>query len=309
MLDEVDLITGISGGSFTALSYAFYGERLFSEYERRFLKRDVDGALIERALNPLNWGRFRSEIAADYYDEILFDGATYADLMTRATPRAVAGSTAISLGARIAFAQHNFDVLCSDLSTFPLSHAVVSSSAVPVIFTPVTLRNYGGSCGYHFPPWAEAARGPRDRTWPGNRVDQRYRSLQRLSDGRERPYLHLVDGGIADNLGLYLIIEELQELEASRAFRAAAGIGSLRRIAIVVVNAHSEPDLGWEKDPFPPPDIALLLQAVSVPIDRYSYETLDALEDLRTNGPCAAKPSAASGTPAGTRCRRSSSAS
>jgi NTE family protein len=91
-----------------------------------------------------------------------------------------------------------------------------------------------------------------------------------------------VDGGIADNLGLYLIIEELQELEASRAFRAAMGIDRLRRVAIVVVNAHSEPDLGWEKDPFPPPDIALLLQAVSVPIDRYSYETLDALEDLIT---------------------------
>jgi NTE family protein len=49
-----------------------------------------------------------------------------------------------------------------------------------------------------------------------------------------------------------------------------------------VVNAHSQPDLGWEKDPFPPPDIALLLQAVSVPIDRYSYETLDALEGLIT---------------------------
>ena len=54
----------------------------------------------------------------------------------------------------------------------------------------------------------------------------------------------------------------------------------MRRIAIVVVNAHSNPDLGWDKDPFPPPDIALLLQAVSVPINRYSYETLDALNDL-----------------------------
>src|SRR5215467_14362103 len=61
MLDEVDVITGVSGGSFTALSYALYGERLFTEYERRFLKRDVDSALVERALDPLNWGRFRSE--------------------------------------------------------------------------------------------------------------------------------------------------------------------------------------------------------------------------------------------------------
>jgi NTE family protein len=104
--------------------------------------------------------------------------------------------------------------------------------------------------------------------------------LQRFAEGNERPYLHLVDGGIADNLGLALIIDELQELEASGAFLAASGIGGVRRIAIVVVNAHSNPDLGWDKDPFPPPDIALLLQAVSVPINRYSYETLDALNDL-----------------------------
>ena len=45
LVDEVDLITGVSGGSFTALAYALYGERLFSEYEQRFLKRDVQGAL------------------------------------------------------------------------------------------------------------------------------------------------------------------------------------------------------------------------------------------------------------------------
>ncbi len=46
LIDEVDLITGVSGGSFTALAYALYGERLFSEYEGRFLKRDVQGALV-----------------------------------------------------------------------------------------------------------------------------------------------------------------------------------------------------------------------------------------------------------------------
>ena len=48
LIDEVDLITGVSGGSFTALAYALYGDRLFSEYEERFLKRDVQGALFWR---------------------------------------------------------------------------------------------------------------------------------------------------------------------------------------------------------------------------------------------------------------------
>jgi NTE family protein len=52
MLDEVDLIAGVSGGSFTALAYALYGERLFHEYPQRFLKRNVQGELIRRILNP-----------------------------------------------------------------------------------------------------------------------------------------------------------------------------------------------------------------------------------------------------------------
>ena len=32
LLDEVDVITGVSGGSFTALAYGLYGERLFDDY-------------------------------------------------------------------------------------------------------------------------------------------------------------------------------------------------------------------------------------------------------------------------------------
>ena len=49
LLDSVDVVTGVSGGSFTALAYGLYGERLFSEYEQRFLKRNVQGELIGRA--------------------------------------------------------------------------------------------------------------------------------------------------------------------------------------------------------------------------------------------------------------------
>ena len=61
MLDEVDLVTGVSGGSFTALAYGLYGDKLFDIYEASFLKRDVQGELIARALNPGNWGALSSE--------------------------------------------------------------------------------------------------------------------------------------------------------------------------------------------------------------------------------------------------------
>src|SRR3954471_13992503 len=48
LLDEVDVITAISGGSFTALAYGLYGDKLFDEYEDRFLTRNVQGELIKR---------------------------------------------------------------------------------------------------------------------------------------------------------------------------------------------------------------------------------------------------------------------
>ncbi len=46
LLDEVDVISGISGGSFTALAYGLYGEKLFDDYEQAFLKRNVQGEII-----------------------------------------------------------------------------------------------------------------------------------------------------------------------------------------------------------------------------------------------------------------------
>src|SRR5262245_65649534 len=72
LLDEVDLVAGVSGGSFTALAYALYGQRLFHEYPYRFLKRNVQGELIRRVLSQTSWFRLatdrhcRSELAADY---------------------------------------------------------------------------------------------------------------------------------------------------------------------------------------------------------------------------------------------------
>ena len=60
LLDAVDVITGVSGGSFTALAYGLYGDKLFADYEQRFLKRNVQGELVARAINPAYWGDLSS---------------------------------------------------------------------------------------------------------------------------------------------------------------------------------------------------------------------------------------------------------
>lgn len=285
MIDEVDLITGVSGGSFTALAYALYGERLFEEYEQRFLKRDVQGELVSRALNPFNWGDYiggsagRSELAAQLYDEILFEGATFADLLEKGGPVAIATGTDISTGSRFAFFQNDFDLICSDLNKVRLSRAAATSSAVPVLLSAVTFNNYGGTCGYQYPAWVAEVAKTEGRARPSARAFQRYLEMQSFQDGKDRPYLHLVDGGVSDNIGVRGVIETLEELGASAKFRGEVGFGVVKRIVLLVVNSHASPSTDWDREESPPGVIGQLLQSTGVPIDRYSFETVETLKD------------------------------
>lgn len=286
LLDEVDAIAGVSGGSFTALAYALYGDRLFTEYETRFLKRDVQGALTRGALNPLNWfalgsGLYgRSEFAADYYDQILFGGATFDDLLTRPTPVTAVTGTDLSTGARFPFSQDHFDLLCSDLGKVRLARAAATSSAVPAVLSPVTYHNYGGNCGAVLPAWVGDVTRPGSPARPAGRALLRYREIQDFQDSKNRPYLHVVDGGVSDNLGLRGLLEALEELEASPAFQREVGLKNVRRIVVVVVNSRSAPDTDWDRSPRAPGIIAQLLQSSSVPIDHFSYESVELLKDI-----------------------------
>ena len=285
LIDEVDLITGVSGGSFTALSYALYGDRLFSEYEGRFLKRDVQGAMVSRTLNPFNWWKFiggsagRSELAAEYYDEILFEGATFGDLLDKPGPVVIATGTDLSTGSRLAFFQNDFDLLCSDLNKVRLSRAAATSSAVPVVLSPVTFNNYGGNCGYQYPAWVRNVANPETRARPSGRAVQRYHEMQAFQNSKDRPYIHLVDGGVSDNIGVRGVLEALEELSASAAFRGEVGFGDIRRIVLFVVNSHSSPRTDWDRREAPPGFAVQLLQSSGLPIDRYSFETIETMKD------------------------------
>ena len=286
LIDEVDLITGVSGGSFTALAYALHGDRLFLEYEERFLKRNVQGALISRALNPFNWWKFvggtagRSELAAEYYDEILFEEATFGDLLERQAPVAVATGTDLSTGSRLAFFQNDFDLLCSDLNQVRLSRAAATSSAVPIVLSPVTLNNYGGTCGYQYPAWVQVVADPDTRVRPSGRAYERYTEMRDFQDSENRPYIHLVDGGVSDNIGVRAVLEALEELAASAAFQGQVGFGVIRRIVLIVVNSRSSPSTDWDRNESPPGMVAQLMQSSGVPIERYSFETIETMKDI-----------------------------
>jgi NTE family protein len=224
------------------------------------------------------WGR--SELAADYYDEILFHDATFGDLTKIPGPWILTTATEISTGSRLGFTQTEFDMICSDISGVKLSRAAAASSAVPVILSPVTLNNYGGTCNYQEPAWARAVSDPNARSRPASRSVRRLKEMRLFQDGKNRPYLHMVDGGVSDNLGMRAVLEGFQQIEASESHRGASAIDSVRRVGIFVVNAVSNPSLDWDLKERPPSSVQLLLKAAGVPIERNSYEAVELLKDM-----------------------------
>jgi len=163
LVDEIDVISSVSGGSFTAAYFGLFGDRIFEDFETKFLKFNVQGELFGRMLSPFSWPKLaslfyeRSELAADYYDELLFENTTFGDILSSNAPLIAINATDIALGAQFTFLGNQFAPICSDLLSFPISRAVTASSAVPGAFSSVIIDNYGGSCEYEIPNWAALA--------------------------------------------------------------------------------------------------------------------------------------------------------
>jgi len=283
MLDEVDVISSVSGGSVTAAAYAYYGDAVFHEYESRFLKRNVQGALIGDLLNPLNWPRLgspnfgRSDLAAEYYDRILFNGATFGDLCTKTGPFVVINATDVTTGARFEFTKDNFELICSDLDRYPISRAVAASSAVPVVLSPITLNNYAGGCNYQLPHWLELAQA---QDGVCDRLLFHAQEVLSYQNRHGRPYIHLVDGGVSDNLGLRAALDVMMALELDDDHARLFELDRVRKIVFVVVNARAMPDRGWDQKESPPNFIELAAASSAIPISRYSYETIELMKDM-----------------------------
>src|SRR5882762_9489018 len=238
LLDEVDLISSVSGGSFTAAYYALWGDRIFSDFERQFLKKPVQNALRLRILAPWNVVRLlsptfdRSDLAAEYYDRLLFKGATFGDLAARpGAPFLIINATDLTLGARFEFTQDQFDFLKSDLSQFPIARAVAASSAHPLVLSPIVLKNYSASWQSGEPDWISSALAD-----PAASSRLRHLALQERSylDGDKRRFIHLVDGGVSDNLGLRGSTDRAMVYAVTSELLRTASLQKARRIAVII---------------------------------------------------------------------------
>jgi NTE family protein len=284
LLDQVSWISGVSGGSFTAAYYGLYGDRTFEDFETRFLKKNVERDLVNAVLfNPVNWVKFfsgfygRSDLAAEYYDKHLFDGKKFGDILARRGPFIIINATDMVNGTRISFVQEAFDSICSNLVDYPVASACAASSAVPVILTPITLRNYAGQCGYRMPKaLTEAMEHPRDVSLRRLHLAN---NIMTFLDSQQKPYIHLVDGGVADNLGLRAVLERVTLTGDAWSFIKSANLENVHKVVFVVVNAETEVDNKWNRFAMVPPFGAMLESYSSIAISRYNVETVALLEE------------------------------
>jgi NTE family protein len=239
LLDEIDLISSVSGGSFTAAYYGLFGDKIFDDFEKVFLRHNVEQKLIRGMLNPLRGfvGLSRTEMAVRYYEKNIFHGATFGDMKQKGGPLILINASDLGYGFRFSFVQEYFNLLCSDLSSFPVSRAVTASSAVPVLFNPVVLENYQ-DCKGAKPPLLVAAE---KRASSNPELLQLVEGIQSYFK-KEKRFVHFVDGGITDNLGLRAIYDVVEIAGGPKGYQQVFNLEPPRQYVIITVDASTEPE-------------------------------------------------------------------
>ena len=278
LLDDVDYLAGVSGGSFPAAHYGLHRARHFETFRQDFLTRDINSYIWGTYLLPWNWDWLVNPLVGtnDYmarvYDQLMFHGATFADLQRQGAPMVSINATDVVNETTFPFTNGPFGLLCSDLNSFPVARAVAASNGFPILFSPITLQNHAAQCGGRRPPntpphaWAEPASVASRRAALARQAD-RYANVE------ETRWIHLMDGGIADNLALRGLLDSITvTTQNSPVFREIAL--RTRRILILSVDGEAAPDrsLGRQRVVS---GIGQVLNAVSgTEIDAYNFETL-----------------------------------
>jgi NTE family protein len=277
LLDEIDVISSVSGGSFTAAYYGLHGDETFTDFEKNFLRSDVSGELMYGLFDPELWVSTggRTEMAVDYYEEKVFRGATFADLQRRQGPLLVINATDLGRGVRFSFLQDYFDLLCSDLSSFQVARAVAASSAVPLLFHPVVLKNHTG-CTTRTQTVAAGARPAASNSTQLSYVVDGLNSYA-LKD--QRQYIHLVDGGITDNLGLLAIYEMVEIAGGAKSFLDSIGGVPAPRIVMISVNASTTPQYDIELTNVNPSVEDTINLVADAQIHRTNMATMELMHD------------------------------
>lgn len=249
LLDATDLISGVSGGSIVASYYAAFGREGLPRFEPEFLRQDFQGSLISSLMHPGSLHELsspwfgRSNLLQRRLDA-LYQGMNFDQLEARPRhPQLIVTATDLTQGNGFEFTWDQFALICSDLGQVPLSFAVAASSAVPIVLSPLTVRNYAGQCPADTAASVMRAANIGDSGVADYRQRMYRAQLHEYLDAAKRPYIHLVDGGLADNLGVQRLLDRaLMSGGLRQTFREVdIAPASVRKVVLVVVNAERDP--------------------------------------------------------------------
>ena len=280
LLDRVDFVTGVSGGSVLAAYYGLKKRKALADFKQRFLLRNAEENLqmnlsLLNIAKGLQGGVNDPTVFPRWLDDNLFEHATFKTLLQQRRPYIWINASDVYNRTPFIFGRVTFGALCSDLSSYPISTAVAASAAVPVIFAPVVIEGYPGHCPIPLPPWVDRVRANPDAA-PLLRLFAN--AMARYHSGEVR-YVKLLDGGMVDNYGLagFTIARLLSTtpygpLEPQQAVR-------LRRLLFVVADSGRAPSGAWAQTVEGPSGVNLITAASDTATESGAVGSYSAFQD------------------------------
>lgn len=283
LIDELDVLMGVSGGSMLTAAVALDGVDGLPQFEKEFLNASLQQDFKARLFRPSNLWRLtspsygRSDALERFLDERLYRGATFGDLAkVPRKPFAVIYATDMVTGGRFEFVQDQFDFLCSDLDGVKLARAVAASSAVPLVLSPITLWNHASDvsntdCGS---PVVRQVSERLGAQFGSRRLTELEGYRERARGQLRRPYIHLIDGGLADNVNARGAADYIAQFGGLANGARFAGYRGMRRMVFIVVNAETSTRSPEDMSPMVPGPLRTALALADIPINRNSSAAL-----------------------------------
>lgn len=111
---------------------------------------------------------------------------------------------------------------------------------------------------------------------------------------KTRPFVHLLDGGLSDNIGLRGPYVALSGQDSAWSVYSKINQRKIRRVLVITANAKTGRDPGWDTRESPPGVVDVLGLVTTGPMGNYSFETVQLVAehfrklntDLESYGAC-----------------------
>lgn len=279
LLEDVALISAVSGGALTAAHFGVFGREGLGGFAEQALADGFEDAMRTSLWSPANLlraiggGVNGRENFSDILDDRVFNGATFGDMYRRGRPGIRIQATDLYHRVPFPFIPAMFEVLCSDLARYSVADAVAASMAVPVVFAPVVLRPYHDHCGPR-PAFAGRLRVQRESPRSVNAIARAVSAYRDPSRGR---YVKLGDGGLTDNFAVSTLVLSRAVMETPYAPMTQRDAVTVRRLLVVVVDASRGPHGDWIGQEAGPGGLKLAVSATDAAIDAAAQAAADAL--------------------------------